>query len=193
MVPVRLLGRLTLLLVLDALALLALSAILPGFTLAGPGAALGLALVLGVANAVVWPILLRVTLPFTVLTLGLGALVLNAVLLLGAAWALDDVKVAGLFEAVVVTLGLTAITTLVGGVLALDRGDLWYRHIVRRQLKRTQLAAGTEVPGVVFLEIDGLAFDVLRRAMRDGNAPVLARWVHEHGYGFEPWETDWSS
>ena len=76
--PVRLLGRLVLVLVLDALALLALSWILPGFTLAGPGAAFGLALALGVANAVVWPFLIRFALPFTVLTLGLGALVLNA-------------------------------------------------------------------------------------------------------------------
>src|SRR3712207_5157362 len=70
--PVRLLGRLTLVLVLDALALLALSWLLPGFALAGAGAALGLTLALGVANALVWPILIRVALPFTVLTLGLG-------------------------------------------------------------------------------------------------------------------------
>jgi uncharacterized membrane protein YvlD (DUF360 family) len=192
-VPVRLLGRLTLVLVLDALALLALSAILPGFTLDGPWAALGLALALGLANAVVWPFIIRVALPLTVATLGLGALVLNAAILLGAAALIDQVQVDGLFEAVVVTLGLTLLTTMVGGVLALDRGDLWYRHIVRRQLKRSKLAERTEVPGVVFLEIDGLAYDVLRRALRDGNAPVLARWLHDDGYQLEPWETDWSS
>jgi uncharacterized membrane protein YvlD (DUF360 family) len=192
-VPVRLLGRLTLVLILDALAMLALSALLPGFALAGPVAACGLAAALGVANAVVWPVLLRVALPFTVLTLGLGALVLNAVLLLGAAALLDDVRIDGLLEAIVVVLGLTLLTTLVGGVLALDRGDLWYRHIVRRQLKRAQLAERTDVPGVVFLEIDGLAHDVLRRALRDGNAPVLAGWMRERGYRLEGWETDWSS
>ena len=107
---------------------------------------------------------------------------LNAAILLGAAWLLDDVQLDGLFEAVVVTLGLTLITTMVGGVLALDRGDLWYRHIIRRQAKRSKLAEQTDVPGVVFLEIDGLAYDVLRRAMRDGNAPGLARWVHDRGY-----------
>ena len=145
------------------------------------------------ANSVVWPFLIRFALPFTVLTLGLGALVLNAAILLGAAWLLDDVQVEGLFEAVVVTLGLTLLTTLVGGVLALDRGDLWYRHIIRRQAKRSKLAEQTDVPGVVFLEIDGLAYDVLRRAMRDGNAPALARWVHDRGYQIARWETDWSS
>src|ERR1700754_754247 len=110
--PVRLLGRLLLLLVVDALALLALSSVLSGFTLDGPIAAFGLALVLGIANAVVWPLLIRIALPFTVLTLGLGALVLNAALLLGAAWLLDDVTLDGLFEGIVVTIGLTLITTV---------------------------------------------------------------------------------
>ena len=38
----------------------------------------------------------------------------------------------------------------------------------------------------MFLEIDGLAYDVLRRALRDGNAPVLARWIHDDGYRLEP-------
>src|SRR3954453_1443647 len=107
MVPVRLLGRLTLLLVLDAAALLALSALLPGFALAGPAAALGLAVVLGVGNAVGGPVLLRVALPFTVLTLGLGTLLLNAVLLLAASAVVESVRVSGLWSALAVVLGLT--------------------------------------------------------------------------------------
>ncbi len=191
--PVRLLGRLVVVLVLDALALLALSELLSGFTLAGPWAALGLAVVLGLINAVIWPLLLRVALPFTVATLGLGALVLNAALLLGTAAISDKVELDDLWSAIVVILGLTLITTLVGGVLALDRGDLWYRHIVRRQLKRSKLAVGTDVPGLLLLEVDGLAYDVLRRAIRDGNAPALARHVHREGYRLERWETGWSS
>ena len=80
--PVRLLGRLVLVLILDALALLGLSELLPGFTLDGFVAAFGLAVLLGLANALVWPLLLRIALPFTVATLGLGALVLNGALLL---------------------------------------------------------------------------------------------------------------
>jgi putative membrane protein len=144
--PVRLLGRLVLVLVVDGVALLALSWILPGFTLDDPWSALGLAVALGVANSVVWPILLRIALPFTVATLGLGALILNAAVLLGTAALLDSVHIDGLFEALVVVLGLTLLTTLLGGVLALDRGDLWYRHIVVRQARRTQLAEKTDVP-----------------------------------------------
>ena len=54
-------------------------------------------------------------------------------------------------------------------------------------------AIASDVPGVVFLEIDGLAHEVLRRALRDGNAPVMARWLREGTHRLERWETDWSS
>ena len=51
----------------------------------------------------------------------------------------------------------------------------------------------TDAPGVVYLEIDGLALPVLQRAMRDGNAPNMARWLVEDGYALTEWETDLSS
>jgi uncharacterized membrane protein YvlD (DUF360 family) len=191
--PVRLIGRLTLVLLLDAVALVLVAWVLPGVHLDSFWAGLVLAATLGLANAVVWPVLLRIALPFTVLTLGLGALLLNALLLLGVDQLLDDVRIDDVWSALALVLLLSLLTMLVGGVLALDRGDLWYRLIVRRQLKRSKLARQTDAPGFIFLEIDGLAHDVLRRALRDGNAPFLARWMHDEGYQLHRWETHWSS
>ena len=49
------------------------------------------------------------------------------------------------------------------------------------------------MPGVAFLEIDGLARDVLRRAMRDGSAPAMAALVRDGSHRLDAWETDWSS
>ena len=191
--PQRLLGRLATVLLLDAGALLLLSALLPGFHADSFGAALALALMLALANALIWPLLIRFALPFTVATLGLGALALNALVLLAVAQIDYGVHVRDFGTALAVTLLLSALTSAAGAVLALDNGDLWTRHVVVRQLKRTRLAVGSDVPGVLFLEIDGLAHDVLRRALRDGNAPTLARWVHEGRHRLERWETDWSS
>ena len=54
-------------------------------------------------------------------------------------------------------------------------------------------ATRTEVPGIIFLEIDGLALPVLRRAMRDGNATNMARWLSEGTHRLTEWETDLSS
>ena len=49
------------------------------------------------------------------------------------------------------------------------------------------------MPGIIYLEIDGLALPVLRRAMRDGNAPNMARWLAEGTHWLTEWETDLSS
>jgi uncharacterized membrane protein YvlD (DUF360 family) len=189
----RLLGRLATVALVDTGALLLLSAVLPGFHADSFGAALILAVLLALANALLWPLLIRVALPFTVMTLGLGALALNALVLLGIAQVDYGVHVDDFATALAVTLLMTAITSAASAVLALDSGDLWTRHVVVRQLKRTRLAVESDVPGVLFLEIDGLAHDVLRRALRDGNAPALARWVHDGGHRLERWETNWSS
>jgi uncharacterized membrane protein YvlD (DUF360 family) len=62
-------------LLVDAAVLLLLSALLNDFTLDGPGAALGTAALVGVLNALVWPLLARFALPLNVMTLGLGALI----------------------------------------------------------------------------------------------------------------------
>ena len=51
----------------------------------------------------------------------------------------------------------------------------------------------SDVPGVLFLEIDGLAHDVLWRAISDGNAPTLAGWLRRDSHRLKRWETDWSS
>ena len=63
---------------LIAAMMLALSRLLPGFTVKGPGPALLAAVVLALVNAVVRPILFVLTLPFTILTLGLFLFVINA-------------------------------------------------------------------------------------------------------------------
>jgi putative membrane protein len=67
--------------VVMAAAMLGLARLLPGFRVEGWGPALVAAVVLALANAIVKPILFVITLPFTILTLGLFLLVLNAMML----------------------------------------------------------------------------------------------------------------
>jgi uncharacterized membrane protein YvlD (DUF360 family) len=185
--------RAAVVLLVDAAVLLVLSELLAGFTLDGPGAALATAALVGVLNALVWPLLARFALPLSVLTLGLGALALNALLVVVAIDAVPGASVEGLWAGLVVTLGMAALTALVSALLAIDEDESWYRNVVRRQARRRGDRLDSEVPGVVFLEIDGLALDVLKRALRDGSAPAMARWLREGSHRLAGWETDWSS
>jgi uncharacterized membrane protein YvlD (DUF360 family) len=190
--PARLL-RAAVVLLADALALLLLSAILPGFDLDRPGAAIAAAAAVGALNAVVWPLLARFALPLSVMTLGLATLVLNGVLVVFAIDLVPGAEIKDVWTGIAVALGLALLTTLLTSLLAVDEDESWYRNVVRRQAKRAGRRVESDVPGVIFLEIDGLAHDVLRRAMRDGNAPTLARWLREESHRFVRWETDWSS
>jgi uncharacterized membrane protein YvlD (DUF360 family) len=192
MSPAIVLRALAVLLV-DALVLLLLSALLPGFTLDGVGAALGTAAIVGLLNALVWPVLARLALPLSVLTLGVGALALNALLVVVAIDAVPGASVDGFGTGVVVTLGMAALTVGLSALLAIEEDESWQRNVVRRQARRRGQVLETQVPGVIFLEIDGLAHDVLRRALRDGSAPAMARWLREGSHHLAGWETDWSS
>jgi uncharacterized membrane protein YvlD (DUF360 family) len=182
-----------LVLLLDAITLLLLSEVMAGFVLDGAASALAAAASIGLLNALVWPVLARLALPLTVLTLGGAALVLNGVLVTFAIEILPGARIDGVFEGTVVTIAMTGITALVYALLAIDEDDSWYRHVVRRQLRRRQRTVPSEVPGIVFLEIDGLAHDVLRRALSDGSAPNLAAWLRNGTHELRQWETDWSS
>jgi len=60
---------------------------------------LGAALLLGLVNAIVRPLLVILTLPFTILTLGLFLLVINAAMLALVAWMFDNFSIAGFWPA----------------------------------------------------------------------------------------------
>jgi uncharacterized membrane protein YvlD (DUF360 family) len=172
--------------------LVLLDPIFDGLQVENWGAALGMAAFVGILNALVWPLFVRFALPITVLTLGFAALVLNGLLVLAAAALEEGVIVSGFWTAVGIALSLTLVNTLVTTLLAIDDDDFYYRNVVRRQARRLG-AITSDVPAVFFLEIDGLAHDVLQRAIRDGNANTMGRWIREGTHRLVEWETDWSS
>lgn len=84
---------------LNALALALTAWIVPGIDVTGAGALVVAALVIGLLNALVKPILVVLTLPITILTLGLFLLVLNALLFWLAAAIVPGFSVAGFLAA----------------------------------------------------------------------------------------------
>ena len=181
-----------LVLVVDAAALFVLSPILPGFEVQGFWGALLVGAVAGLLNALVWPLVAEYALVLNTLTLGFAALVLNGALVALAAWISPGAEIDSVVAGVVLVVAVTALTALTQSLLAIDDDDSWYRNVVRRQVRHAGPGTTTEVPGLVFLEIDGLAHGVLKRAIRDGNAPTLHSWLRT-SHRLERWETDWSS
>ena len=91
--------------------------LLPGVNLADTRSALVLALVLGLLNAVLRPLLVLLTLPVTVLTLGLFLLVLNAGMVMLAARVVHGFSVAGFWSALLFSLILTIATSILDAIV----------------------------------------------------------------------------
>ena len=110
-------------LVANALAILAAAYIVPGIEVAGGLSLLAAALVLGLVNAVVRPILLFLTLPFTLVTLGLFIFLLNAFCLWLTSWLVKGFEVHGFWAAVLGALIVSVVSWLVNVFLS-DRGKV---------------------------------------------------------------------
>lgn len=116
---------------LNTLAIALASSIIPGVAVDGIVPALAAGLLLGVVNAVVRPLLVILTMPITIFTLGLFILVVNGLCFWFVAWLIDGFRVAGFWSAVlgalVVSILSWAVTTLVGDgsvvVVHRRRGD----------------------------------------------------------------------
>jgi putative membrane protein len=83
-----------------ALGLWLASVLVPGIEVTGAWTLIGAALLLGLVNAVVRPLAILLTLPLTVVTLGLFLLVINAAMLALVAWVFDGFTVSGFWPAV---------------------------------------------------------------------------------------------
>ena len=187
-------GRLLLSWATAAAAVALAAAIVPGFGLEQTGAAFAVAAAIAVLNALVPPMLAAVRLPFTLVAGFLLVLVADALLIKVAGDLLtDDVHVGSFGDALLAALVISAASVVLETVLGTNDDDSYTLRVTRRVARRQGASAPTEVPGIVFLEIDGLALPVLRDAMRDGSAPNMARWIGEDGYRLTEWEPDLSS
>ena len=100
-------------LIVTAALLLLVSNLVRGVHMQGLGSALVGALVLGFVNAVVRPLMVLLTLPFTILTFGLFLLVVNALMLWLVAALVPGIRVQGFGAALLGSLVLTLLNLAV--------------------------------------------------------------------------------
>lgn len=91
--------------------------VFPGMRFADFPSLVVAALVLGFANAVVRPLLILLTLPLTVLTLGLFLLVINALVLLLVSALVSGFSIAGFGTAFIASIFISIFSFVVGGLL----------------------------------------------------------------------------
>src|SRR2546425_341082 len=145
-------------------------------------------------NAVLPPIVAALRLPLMLLVGLVLILILDALMLLAADSITNGaLSVSSFWSALGVALAAAAVGVVLDVVLGTNDDDTYTFRVIQRIARRSGGRTITDAPGIVFLEIDGLGLPVLLRAMRDGNAPTLARWIGDGTHRLAEWETDLSS
>ena len=178
-----------LLLLLIALFFWGLAAVLPGIDVPSFGAVLMITVLVAVLNAVLWPLLIRLLLPLTVLTFGLGSLVLNAAIISLSVKLVDGEApdfLGAILVAFMLSVGLMLLAALSidDDATASSRSPTSAEGPRRRPHRRTRR--------------DPVRDRRPRRARPApsaprGHVPTMARWLEQGTHRIVPWECDLSS
>ena len=141
-------------------------------------------------NAIFWPILTRILMPFLVLTFGVGTLALNGILLQIFA-PFFDISITG-WGVILAPLAMALLTTILSTLVTIEDTSSYYRSVLRDATKKRK-GDLKKYPGVIIIEIDGLAYDVLCEAIDKGYMPTVKSMLDNKSHTLRMWETDLSS
>ena len=152
--------------------------------------ALIIVIAVAIANAILWPIFRRFLIKYIILTLGIGALVLNSVIFYIATYFIPGVFV-GFYGFWQVPIVMAIATTFITNITNTNYYDGYVKRILRYALqKKTEFK---KYPGIIMLEIDGLSINTLKKAIDRGYMPTLKGWIDNETHTLKEWETDLSS
>ena len=103
--------------IISTISIMVVGYILPGVVVSTPYTAFIVAIILALLNSIVRPILIILTLPVTIITLGLFLLVINGIIVLIANHFINGFSVSSLFTAIVFSI----LVSLINGLLGINR------------------------------------------------------------------------
>ena len=164
----------------------------PGVDLT-PGAgifstALLAAIVLGILNVAIRPVLIAAFAAVSVIAVTIATLVFQVVSFLILPRFVDTLVVSGWFAALVASLIYAMATTVFVAIFSISSDDSYFAILVQQLSARGQDVHRSDAPGLVVVQIDGLARQILTRQIQAGRAPHLSGWVRSGRYTLSGWE-----
>jgi uncharacterized membrane protein YvlD (DUF360 family) len=185
--PWALVRRFIITTVIAAVAFLLTAAILPGMTVASILSAFGAVLLIIFFNAVIRSLVIALIAPLSVVVTFFAVLALQVLAFLLVARVVPGVTINGIFNALVGSFLYAVITSVLTSIFAIDAGGSYYGTLIRALMLK-QSAERSEQPGVVMLQIDGLAYPILTGRIRAGSVNTIASWVRDRSHRLSPWE-----
>ena len=187
--PAALVKRIILAFIVSALALWLTTEIMPGITLLGGLRTLVKAVViLGALDLLVRPLILGLLAGISVILVGVATLVFQVLAFLIVSWLVPDFEVRGPITAFIGSFVYALFAMVLSAILGTGDDDSYWATLVQQLAARRPDAIRTDKPGVVIVQIDGLARAILAHQIRAGRVPHMARWLRDETMVLEGWE-----
>jgi uncharacterized membrane protein YvlD (DUF360 family) len=178
-------ARLVVVWLASSVALAIASALLPDLTAVAPWAYLVATAIAGLLGLAFRPVLVRVVARIGWLAVLLAGLVGQALLVYAAIWIAPGIS-ATFWSAFWASWIVAVIGTAAAWLGSAGTDDSFTSSLLRRRVA-SEPVPDPEVDGVVFVQLDGVAFPVLRWAIQAGGVPTLRRWVTSGEYVLREW------
>ncbi len=187
--PLGLLVRILLSVVAAWLSLVVTVALAPGIEWDGRTSVLLAVAVIGAADFLIRPLLLAAVLPIgfiAVFAVGFLYRALSFFVIL----PLVGFDLGG-FGSGLVGAGIYAlVSTIFGGLVGMTDDESYGQRVVNQVIKDQEKVPHSDVPGVVVIQIDGLAFPLLAAQVRSGTLSTLSRWIRSGSHRMMEYTSD---
>ena len=185
--PTALLKRLVITLLVSTFALYLTAGLLPGIRIGRLVDAAVAVILMALFNALIRPVILAFASSRSLVLTGIMVIVLQVVTFLLIAPLAHGVFVDGLISALIGSFIYAAIDTALTSILGVDSGGSYFGLLVSSLLAK-QTKEKTDAPGLVVIQIDGLAHPILAARIRAGSVNTMGSWVRSRTHTLSRWE-----
>ena len=161
-------------------------ALMPGVTTDSPGSLILAVVMVSIAGWLLQPLFMRVALHFGWIGAVLLALFANAVVLGLGLYLTPGVTVSSPVVAFFAAWVYAFVMTLISWAFSINSRDYLTVHAMRMGARGVQ-EAESDIPGVVFVQLDGVPAPLLESEIRSGNIPTISRWVRSGSHTWTEW------
>lgn len=180
-------------LIIQSLTMVVLGLLLPGLVIESMLPAIGIAIIFLLSQSLYWWlfILFFSHLPGWLFPLISTLVTVSVLTYLGN--QIPGILIVDFQSGLWIVFTLTAVAVVVESYMSLDIDQAFDRFISRRVILKRGRPQTTDVPGILFIELDGVSEEVLRKAIQNGRMPTLKSWLDQGSHHITAWETDFSS
>ena len=179
--------RLAITFLVSLVSLILTAAIMPGVTIGRVVDAAVAVILMALFNALIRPVLLTLVAPISLILLAVSVIILQVVTFLVIVPLSPGVEVNGFFTALIASFIYAAFNTVLTAILGVDRDGSYFGLLISNLMVK-RAAPKSDQPGLVIIQIDGLAHPILSARVRAGSVNNIASWIRDGSHKLSRWE-----